>query len=51
MLGDGSQWGLSLSYEGSAVARWFGAGILLGEAFLDGHPAALVLGDNIFFRT
>ena len=49
LLGDGTQWGLSLSYQVQPSPDGLAQAFLLGEAFLDGHPAVLVLGDNIFF--
>lgn len=49
LLGDGARWGLSLSYQVQPSPDGLAQAFLLGEAFLDGHPAALVLGDNIFF--
>lgn len=49
LLGDGTQWGLRLSYQVQPSPDGLAQAFLLGEDFLDGHPAALVLGDNIFF--
>ena len=49
LLGDGARWGLKLSYQVQPSPDGLAQAFLLGEAFLDGHPAALVLGDNIFF--
>ena len=48
-LGDGSQWGLTLSYVVQPSPDGLAQAFILGEAFLDGAPAAMVLGDNIFF--
>jgi glucose-1-phosphate thymidylyltransferase len=48
-LGDGSQWGLSLSYVVQPSPDGLAQAYLLAEAFLNGAPSAMVLGDNIFF--
>jgi len=49
LLGDGSQWGLSLSYIEQPAPEGLAQAYLLAEEFLDGCPSAMVLGDNIFF--
>ena len=49
LLGDGSQWGLSLTYIAQASPDGLAQAYLLAEDFLDGASSAMVLGDNIFF--
>ena len=49
LLGDGSQWGLSLSFIAQPSPDGLAQAYLLAEDFLDGAPSAMVLGDNIFF--
>lgn len=48
-LGDGSQWGLSLSYIIQPSPDGLAQAYILARDFLDGAPSAMVLGDNIFF--
>ena len=48
-LGDGSQWGISLTYIVQPSPDGLAQAYLLAEGFLDGAPSAMVLGDNIFF--
>ncbi|SMX46428.1 glucose-1-phosphate thymidylyltransferase RfbA [Actibacterium lipolyticum] len=49
LLGDGTQWGLSLTYIEQPSPDGLAQAYLLAEGFLDGAPSAMVLGDNIFF--
>ncbi len=49
LLGDGSQWGISLTFIVQPRPEGLAQAYLLAERFLDGASSAMVLGDNIFF--
>mgnify|MGYP003351186043 CR=1 FL=1 len=49
LLGDGSQWGLHLSYSVQEAPRGLPEAFILGEKFIGGDTCALMLGDNLFF--
>jgi glucose-1-phosphate thymidylyltransferase len=49
LLGDGEQWGLVLHYAVQPAPEGIAQAYLIGRAFLAGGPAALILGDNIFY--
>ena len=49
LLGDGSQWGISLNYVVQPKPDGLAQAYILAEDFLKGSPSAMILGDNIFY--